>query len=93
MIRANRFHRSTSPAMARGTRQERGYDAAWQKVRLAHLQKYPLCQDCQALGYVRPAREVHHKIKIAIAPRLRLDPDNLMSLCRQCHQIRTARGE
>lgn len=40
-----------------------------------------------------PATEVHHIIKIAARPDLRLDQENLMSLCKSCHGRRTGRGE
>lgn len=71
----------------------RGYDSTWWKVRRAFLSQHPLCEDCQAAGRVRTADQVHHVKKVADRPDLRLDPSNLMSLCRSCHATRTARGE
>ena len=58
---------------------------AWKRVR-----EYCLMRDnylCQICG--KPAEEVHHKIHLT--PRnvhdmqVALDPDNLISLCRDCH--------
>ena len=71
----------------------RGYDAAWRRVRIGFLQLHPLCMDCEAVGIVRAATDVHHVAKIADRPDLRLDHRNLMSLCTTCHDIRTGRGE
>jgi 5-methylcytosine-specific restriction protein A len=51
----------------------------------------PCCEDC--LPRITPAVDVHHIRKIADAPELRLVMSNLMSLCKPCHSVRTARGE
>jgi 5-methylcytosine-specific restriction protein A len=54
----------------------------------------PLCEDCITIhDRSTQAVDVHHIKKIIDAPELRLAMDNLMSLCKPCHQIRTARGE
>ena len=90
MQRAARLKRKTY-ADRRGTRTQRGYDNTWLKVRRMKLKRDPLCEDC--LPHVTPAREVHHKEKIAKRPELRLVLSNLMSLCIPCHAVRTARGE
>jgi 5-methylcytosine-specific restriction endonuclease McrA len=39
------------------------------------------------------ATEVHHVIKLVVAPERRLDPTNVVSLCHDCHGVRTGRGE
>jgi len=72
---------------------ERGYDAAWQKVRKHHLTFNPLCVDCLKMFLFIPAREVHHVIKVADRPDMRDVPSNMMSLCKRCHSVRTAGGE
>ena len=72
---------------------ERGYGWDWQQFRATYLRQHPLCVDCKANGKVAEANEVHHRIKIKHAPRLRLHPDNLMALCKTCHDARSARGE
>ena len=77
----------------RGSREERGYDQHWRLLRIAHLMSEPLCRDCQAIGRITAARDVHHIIKIRDDPDRRLDPTNLASLCTPCHSARTARGE
>jgi len=54
------------------------------------LRKYvntirPLCEECKIKGELKPAAEIHHIISVKNAPDLRLDPDNLQSLCKECH--------
>lgn len=64
----------------------------WRELRTAKLQANPLCECCQAQGYVVAARCVHHKIPVESARtldemrRLALcGLDGLQSLCFQCH--------
>ncbi|MBN9347561.1 MAG: HNH endonuclease [Devosia sp.] len=59
---------------------ERGYDAAWEKLRADYLAAYPSCARCGQKAHL-----VDHKITIAKAPERRLDPSNLQSLCTPCH--------
>lgn len=57
----------------------------WEKVRqyVIRRDKY-LCQKCGS-----PAEEVHHKIHLSPEnindPEIALSPENLVSLCRDCH--------
>jgi len=69
----------------RGTPSERGYDTTWNKVRKAYLSKHPLCESCNKEHRITPAAHVHHVQDISKRPDLRLDYDNLMSLCKPCH--------
>ena len=68
------------------------YDRRWATVRLLYLRDNPLCVDCEAKGIFTAAEEVHHIKKAKLFPELRLEPSNLMSLCKACHAVRTARG-
>lgn len=78
----------------RGTAAERGYDREWRKVRSQALQRDQyLCVSCRRNERVTPAVDVDHIIPIAVAPELRLDPDNLQSLCRPCHRAKTERDK
>jgi 5-methylcytosine-specific restriction enzyme A len=77
----------------RGTSADRGYDHRWRRFRLSFLASSPLCSDCQALGRVTAATDVHHVRKLRDHPELRLDPTNVMALCGPCHAARTAAGE
>ena len=69
----------------------RGYGPPWEKVALMQLARVPLCQDCQAKGKKKNAEVVHHIIEIEKRWDLRFDFNNLMSLCRDCHEIRHGR--
>jgi 5-methylcytosine-specific restriction protein A len=77
----------------RPTSCSRGYDATWQKFRRWFLAHHPLCADCQENGLIVRARDVHHVLKLADRPDLRLDPSNCRGLCTPCHSARTVRGE
>lgn len=44
-----------------------------------------LCQLCLSNSRVTAANTVHHKIPLLEAPERALDPDNLESICPECH--------
>jgi 5-methylcytosine-specific restriction protein A len=69
------------------------YGRRWKAFRLSYLMNYPLCVDCESEGVVRPATEVHHKRKVKEVPHLQYDHENLMGLCKRCHDERTGKGE
>ena len=74
----------------RGTPAQRGYDHRWRKVRHWYLRREPLCEDCLDEGIVNAEHlEVDHIIPIAVRPDLRLNVDNLRTLCRQHHKRKT----
>lgn len=77
----------------RGSSTERGYDGRWRKLAEKFKQAYPLCHDCEQQGRVTPSKEVHHIKKVVTHPHLKFDWGNLMALCKQCHAMRTRRGE
>jgi hypothetical protein len=57
----------------------------WEEVRTFVLMRDRyICQRCG-----RPAQEVHHKIHLSPEniwdPKITLNPDNLISLCKECH--------
>lgn len=74
----------------RGTRTARGYDYQWGKVRSSYIKANPMCEFCSEDGLLQEAQVVDHIVPISEAPELRLDPDNLRSLCKRCHDRRTA---
>jgi len=71
----------------------RGYDNIWRICRAHHLQNSPLCFDCYKKNIYTAANEVHHIKKLREHPELKYDSENLMSLCKSCHSIRTKNGE
>ena len=65
----------------------------WQSVRdFVMSRDARLCQDCLKQGRITMAEEVHHVIPITKDnikdPEITLNPDNLISLCRECHKLR-----
>lgn len=79
------------------TSSERGYGAAWRKVRARVLRRdQGLCQVCAAAGRVTAAGEVDHIISKAEAARLKWSRhqvdqhDNLQAICSDCHKAKTA---
>ena len=72
---------------SRGNSADRGYDRRWRKVRALKAKRDPLCEVCRKRGVVKALDVVHHNQSIEDAPELRLAMDNLMSLCRDCHEI------
>lgn len=53
----------------------------WRKVRKSHLLTEAFCQCCGRIKQL----EVHHIQPWAMVTELRFDPDNLITLCRECH--------
>ena len=73
---------------ARKTTKERGYGNDWRKLSEAYRASQPLCEDCLGRDKVKPCTEVHHIEPISKAPHLRLEPSNLVVLCKECHEQR-----
>ena len=74
----------------RGTRQERGYGAAWERLRAQVLKRDEhLCQPCLKAGRPTVGTQVDHRI-----PKSQGGTDdlaNLQTICLACHKAKTAR--
>ncbi|AEJ02185.1 HNH endonuclease [Nitrosomonas sp. Is79A3] len=82
----------------------RGYGHKWRQAREGYLKKHPLCVRCDLGGFVEIASIVDHivphrlgeaiesgdHIKIDIASKLFWDRNNWQSLCKTCHDRKTA---
>ena len=71
---------------------ERGYTTAWGKARAAYLRQNPLCAICLAADILTPATVVDHKIDHKGNQELFWDLSNWQSLCKHCHDLKTAAG-
>ncbi len=63
---------------------KRGYDSKWADLRAWYIREHPLCELCLAKGETRAGQVVHH-IRPLKEGGSRLDQENLMTLCNQCH--------
>jgi 5-methylcytosine-specific restriction protein A len=64
--------------------------ADWKKARIQHLIKNPLCVQCEKEGRLTPANVVDHIIPHRGDKKLFWDKDNWQSLCKSCHDKKTA---
>lgn len=70
---------------------DRGYDSRWREARRQHLMAYPLCRACQSAGMTTAAELVDHITPHRGDQALFWDISNWQSLCRPCHDRKTAR--
>jgi 5-methylcytosine-specific restriction enzyme A len=59
--------------------------AQWKHLRLSQLSIEPLCRFCDERGKIEPANVVDHIIAHKGKQSLFFNPNNLQSLCKQCH--------
>ena len=59
------------------------YGHRWEKIRNMYIKAHPLCEECLKNGKSTLADEVHHVLPIKRGGTH--DFDNLMSLCKSCH--------
>lgn len=89
---------------ARGTAAQRGYDSAWARFSAAWRRRHPLCGDrvdgpsAEHSECVREERTTAAQVVDHIVPwrgdrAKKYDPRNLQSLCKQCHDSKTARED
>lgn len=65
---------------------KRFYDSArWRRFRRMILAERPLCEECCRYRLVIPGVHLHHVRSIENAPDLALEPDNVLVVCRTCH--------
>lgn len=85
-------HRKEYNRYRRGYDSSARYNSEWRKIRKRYASEHPLCEKCLEQGKYVPVQEVHH-----ILPKSEggsNDFENLMSLCRSCHnKIHIERGD
>lgn len=74
----------------RGSAASRGYGRKWRKARLDWLARHPLCVRCKAAGIITGASVVDHITPHRGDMVLFWDADNWQSLCKVCHDKKTA---
>lgn len=74
----------------RGSSAKRGYGRKWQNYRKTYLAKHPLCVRCKKKGRVMPATVVDHIKPHKSDYKLFWQASNHQSMCKRCHDIKTA---
>ena len=69
---------------------KRGYDGGYLKLRKYHLKSNRICVRCEKEGYIVDANIVDHIIPHKGDRKLRLDLNNLQTLCKRHHDQKTA---
>ena len=59
------------------------YGRSWRRIRAAYVKAHPFCEQCFKEGRMSMVDEVHHILPLARGGTH--DEENLMSLCRSCH--------
>ncbi len=96
--KAQRQSRQREYDADRGSSAQRGYDAAWQKVRLIVKERdgwLCVCKRCKAMGRITPVTKTdpaHHVKPVATHPHLRLKIDNCETFSFRCHEVEEGRA-
>ena len=77
----------------RGSSAKRGYSYAWQRARAGYLRSHPLCIACDQAGRTVEASVVDHITPHQGDKNLFWDNRNWQSLCKPCHDAKTARED
>ncbi len=87
--KSTKYH--TSPA----ARESKKFlnSAAWLNLRDLKISMHPWCEECAKSKPISvPAHEVDHVLPRHTHPSLKLDINNLQSLCKECHGKKTRKG-
>lgn len=90
--RCEKHRRTEAQALdaRRGTSAQRGYSYKWQQAREGYLRLHPLCVRHEKRGELEPATVVDHIKPHRGDKALFWDRDNWQSLCKPCHDLKTA---
>jgi len=64
----------------------------WKKLRKTKAELNPLCEHCEVFGIAKPVEEVDHKLAIEDGGEI-WNINNLQSLCKRCHIVKTRKEE
>ena len=79
----------SSAMLPHGLKKHQVYGYRWQKLRMFHLKRFPLCNRCQADSKLVPATDVHHIHDVSDGGPLLPGSEGLESLCHSCHSRHT----
>lgn len=80
---------SSKPAVNKERRKYRDSRLWRDRLRPGQLLRFPYCQACHDKGRLSEATEVDHIVAIEDGGEP-YDPNNLQSLCKRCHVIKTS---
>lgn len=83
----------TPDRYARPSAYMRGYNKRWQEAAAQYLAEGPLCVECERQGIVKQAECVDHLRPHRGDVILFWDITNWQSLCKRCHDKKTASGQ
>lgn len=78
---------------ARPNANARGYGRQWRNAARRYLAAHPLCVQCEEAGHTVAAELVDHILPAASHPKLFWDAENWQGLCRDCHAVKTGKGQ
>lgn len=87
---------STRSTESRRTNPERHryFESRWSQLRNVVLRRdNHLCQECLRQGKTQVGNQVDHILPAEERPDLFYREDNLQTLCRKCHALKTRKGE
>jgi len=87
---AHKKQKQKAADVERGSSASRGYGYRWRLARLAYLCEHPLCKQCTELGMISAATVVDHVIPHKNDKTMFWQQDNWQSLCKSCHDTKTA---
>lgn len=82
----------TPERYARPNAYQRGYGKRWQAASKGWLARNPLCVECERQGQIQQAECVDHILPHRGDMTIFWDSDNWQSLCKRCHDRKTASG-
>lgn len=88
----NKSKKKVVPSINKQERDKIYQTTKWKDLRIAKLIQQPLCEICLEKEMITPAIDVHHidsftKYEGIMKLQKAYDFSNLMSLCKQCHQL------
>ena len=92
LVKSGRCSKHSSARIYRDANAVRLYNSyEWKVLRKEQLEKEPMCMDCMLNNIIKVATDVDHIQPHRGDPKLFFDKNNLQSLCKKHHSMKTAR--